>query len=118
MLKRAQGDVAENEALQYLRQHGLRLVRRNYQCKLGEIDLIMSDGTCLVFVEVRFRRNSRFGSPAETVVARKQQRLIRTAMHYLQNHKLDSPCRFDVIGISGDSDTVQVEWIKDAFQAF
>ena len=118
MSKRAQGDAAENEALQYLQRHGLHLVERNYHCKPGEIDLVMRDGSSLVFVEVRSRRNTRFGSPVETVVARKQQRLVRAAAHYLQYHKLDLPCRFDVIGICRDSDTVQVEWIKDAFQAF
>ena len=118
MSKQAQGEAAENAALQYLQRQGLRFIERNYRCKLGEIDLIMQDGISLVFVEVRFRRSTRFGSPAETVAARKQQRVVRAAAYYLQRHKLDQPCRFDVIGIQGNSDPVKVEWIKDAFQAF
>jgi len=121
--KRGQGDAAEEMALHYLQRHGLRLIERNFHCKLGELDLIMRDSTHLVFVEVRSRRSMRFGRPVETVAHRKQQRLLRSAAFYLQKHRLDLPCRFDIVGISPHSDSVQadsvqVEWIKDAFQAF
>ena len=121
--KRGQGATAEKIALHYLEHHGLRLIERNFHCKLGELDLIMRDGTHLVFVEVRSRSSVRFGRPVETVAHHKQQRLLRSAAFYLQKHRLDLPCRFDIIGISPHSDSVQadsvqVEWIKDAFQAF
>ena len=76
------------------------------------------DGTYLVFVEVRSRRSTRFGRAVETVAYRKQQRLLRSAAFYLQKHRLDLPCRFDIVGINRNSDSVQVEWVKDAFQAF
>jgi len=115
---RQQGEAAETVALQYLEKQGLHLIERNFHCKLGELDLIMRDGTHLVFIEVRARRNTRYGRPAETVAYRKQQRLLRSAAFYLQRRRLDLPCRFDIIGLSGDSDSVKVEWIKDAFQAF
>lgn len=116
--KREQGEAAETAALHCLERHGLHLVERNFYCKLGELDLIMRDGNYLVFVEVRSRRTTRFGRAVETVAYRKQQRLVRSAAFYLQKYRLDLPCRFDIIGINRNSDSVQVEWVKDTFQAF
>jgi putative endonuclease len=95
-----------------LGRQGLRLIRRNHRCRFGEIDLVMRDETCLVFVEVRFRRSSRFGAPAETVDLRKQRRLAAAAQHYLQAHPSVLPCRFDVVAISGSE---RIEWLKNAF---
>ena len=74
----------------------------------------MGDGTTLVFVEVRYRGSSRFGSPAETVDRHKQRRLAAAASHYLQAHPSVLPCRFDVIAISGQD---QIQWFKDAFSS-
>ncbi len=112
------GSEAEDLAIDYLQKTGLTLLTRNYHCRRGEIDLIMRDGNFLVFIEVRYRRNSRYGSAAESVTRQKQQRLLTTAEHYLQNEKqnADNACRFDVITLSGQQD-LQIEWIKDAFQA-
>ncbi len=72
----------------------------------------MRDGAVLVFVEVRYRRSVRFGTPAATVDARKQRRLATTARHYLKTHPTQLACRFDVVAISGQ-DTIQ--WIRNAF---
>lgn len=113
-----QGQAGEELACRYLEQRGLVLVMRNYRCRLGELDLIMREGEQLVFVEVRSRAASRYGTAAETVTARKQQRLLRAAAHYLQRQRLDAPCRFDVVAIdrsAGDT-AAAVTWIKDAFQ--
>ena len=73
----------------------------------------------LVFVEVRYRARSDFGTGAETVTARKQRRVINTAAHYLQRNPghADRACRFDVSSISGPHDNPEVEWIVDAFEA-
>jgi putative endonuclease len=111
----AQGRAAEERALHHLQARGLRLLDRNFRSRGGEIDLIMRQGNLLVFVEVRYRQNSNFGSPFETVTTTKQRRLITTAAHYLQQQRLDLPCRFDVVGITG-AQLEQVEWIQDAFQ--
>lgn len=110
------GLVAENDACNYLLAHGLTLVAKNYRCSYGEIDLIMDDQDILVFVEVRLRNNSDFGSSMETVGARKKSRLIRSALHYLQHHQLidKKQCRFDVIGIDHHHEMI---WIKNAFDA-
>jgi putative endonuclease len=119
------GRLAEDFACRFLQQRGLRLLERNYHCRRGEIDLVMKEDECIVFVEVRYRGNPRFGSGAESVDHRKQARLIATAQHYLHSHRrsADAPCRFDVVSISlaadgGEPSRAQpVQWIRDAFQA-
>jgi len=116
--RQATGENAEKQACDYLRQQGLELLERNYRCRQGEIDLIMRDGAYTVFVEVRYRRNTGFGSGAETVDSRKQQKLITTASLYLQQHRrlAQQPARFDVVSMSQQTDIAQIEWIRDAFQ--
>jgi len=89
-------------------------VAQNCHGRFGELDLIMRDGQTLVFVEVRYRRSSRFGGAVASVDARKQRKLIATALGYLQQHPHDGPCRFDVVGISGSANGV--EWLKNAFE--
>ncbi|ALP52319.1 hypothetical protein Tel_03700 [Candidatus Tenderia electrophaga] len=113
------GTHAEAQACAYLADQGLSLVERNYRCRQGEIDLIMQHGNTTVFVEVRYRRNSGFGSGAETVDRRKQQKLINAAAHYLQRQprRAQQPARFDVISMRPAPKALHIEWIQDAFQA-
>ena len=80
------GQYAEQLACDHLEKEGLRLVQKNYHCPMGEIDLIMKDKEMLVFVEVRYRKNTQYGSGAESVNGPKQKKLLSTAMHYLQRH--------------------------------
>ncbi len=111
---RARGDQFERRAEQFLLEQGLTLLVRNYQCKLGEIDLIMSTGSTLIFVEVRYRKNSCFGGAAASVTPAKQQRLRRTAHCYMQSKGLNESrqsCRFDLVACEGN----QVHWIPNAF---
>ncbi len=110
------GAEAEELACAWLQARGLRLRERNYRSRRGEIDLIMQDGDQLVFVEVRYRRNNRYGSAAESVTAAKQARLISAASQYLQNQSGTLACRFDVLALSG-LEGERVDWIRDAFQA-
>ncbi len=111
------GREAETRAWQYLQSRGLRLLQRNYRSRRGEIDLVLQDRDSVVFVEVRYRRESRFGSGAESVDRRKQSKLIACAQHYLQAYpKIASqPCRFDVVSVGGPDESV--EWIRNAFCA-
>ena len=111
-LKKIIGADGERKALRHLVKHGLKLITKNYSCRYGEIDLIMHDNTEVVFVEVRWRKNSRFCHPAETVNAAKQLRLHRTALHYIKRYNVDAPMRFDVVGIENNHHPT---WIKDAF---
>ncbi|MCU7920333.1 MAG: YraN family protein [Candidatus Thiodiazotropha sp. (ex Dulcina madagascariensis)] len=110
-----QGEAAEQRALDYLTGRGLRLLQRNYRCKAGEIDLIMQESDCLVFVEVRYRQSNDFGVALETVTGHKQRKLLATANRYLQSTGADAPCRFDVIALNGSGPT-RIEWIKNAIQ--
>ncbi len=120
-MNRPLGNSIEQQALEHLQKQGLSLVARNYQWRRGEIDLIMRDTGVLIFVEVRYRKSSRFGNAAESVDQRKQQRLIITAQHFLQaNPSVQNlPCRFDVIACSPDPNSadsrLQIDWIIDAF---
>jgi putative endonuclease len=114
---RERGQTAETLARDYLQQHGLQLVTRNYHCKMGELDLIMRDAEYLVFVEVRSRRASQHGTPLDTITVNKQRRLVRAAEHYLQHHRIDQACRFDVVGITYHADQVQINWVPNAIQA-
>jgi len=112
------GAKAEEVARIYLEQRGLRLVGQNYRCRQGEIDLIMQDGETLAFIEVRYRKTTGFGSPAESVTPSKQRRIIMTANHYLQSKSSANipACRFDMLAIVG-KEQQNIDWIKDAFQA-
>lgn len=106
------GHDAETKAAIFLSQNKLKLLERNYRCRLGEIDLIMQDGNTLVFVEVRMRNSDHYGGAAASITPAKQAKLIQTAKHYLARQDDDMPCRFDAILISGNH---EIEWIQNAF---
>lgn len=112
------GNQAEQLARHYLEQQGLRFEQANFRCRRGEIDLIMRDGDSLVFVEVRYRRNDRYGSAAETVDRQKQRKLVTTALFYLQSNPQQArlTSRFDVVAISGEGNTPRIDWHPDAIQ--
>jgi putative endonuclease len=117
MMSRPIGFAHEDRALEYLKQQGLKLIVRNFLCKLGEIDLIMKDSANkLIFVEVRYRGSKNYGSSAASVSRGKQIRLVRTANWYLRAHYPGAPplCRFDVVAINGDNES-DLNWIKNAF---
>jgi putative endonuclease len=112
------GDRGEALALQHLQAAGLKLLQRNYRCKGGEIDLVMSDARTLVLVEVRFRNDRSFGGAAASVDSVKQQRLVRAAHHLLQTHAAyrHYRARFDLVAIDGGDTRAEINWIKDAFR--
>lgn len=107
------GKEQENIACAFLEKQGLTLLKRNFRCALGEIDLIMEDHQDLVFVEVRYRKSAAYGHPLDTIDQRKQNRLKRTAEVFLQSHRSDQDCRFDIIAISS-SGKDGIDWIQDA----
>lgn len=116
---RNRGEWAEHLACQWLQQHGLLLIERNYRCRQGEIDIVMRDGTQLSFVEVRLRSPRGFGDAAASVDWRKQQKLQKAAAHYLAHHRQFSAlsCRFDVMAaqVEDGDGKLRWQWIKDAF---
>ena len=113
---RKTGQTAEAVAEKYLSKKGLKFIDRNYAAAGGEIDLIMRDGNVTVFVEVRFRKSSKYGSASESIDSRKQQRIIRAANHYTQTNPktLLAPCRFDTVTFNQTLANAQTEWIKNA----
>jgi putative endonuclease len=111
------GKTAEDQACIFLQHKGMRLIKQNYRCYHGEIDLIMRDQDHIVFVEVRSRSRTDFGKACETINNNKIRKLIKAAKHYLQVTKcLDTVhSRFDVIAIQHEIEKTDVQWIKNAF---
>jgi len=118
---RERGAAVEAAACAYLIDAGLREVAANAGSRVGEIDLVMRDGDTLVFVEVRYRRNDRFGfgGGGASVDVRKRRKLIRAAQVFLVRHRqfTHAPCRFDVVEADGDPRSPRLHWIRDAFRA-
>jgi len=114
------GSRAERAAARFLRRLGWRVVRRNYFCPHGEIDLIAVEGRTIVFVEVRSTSFEDAERPAASVDDRKQQRLTRLALHFLQQHRLlDHDARFDVLAVSWpeSSREPRIVHYRQAFEA-
>lgn len=111
--KKDRGQLAEQQACQYLQENGLKLIAQNYRAQCGEIDLIMRDGKDIVFVEVRSRKNNDYGSAVESITPNKQKKILKTTLIFLQQRNWLNKvnCRFDVIGVNPD----HLEWIQDAF---
>ena len=120
------GRQGESLARQYLLQAGYRILAANYRCPWGEVDLVAQEGEELVFVEVRTRRSSAYGSPQESITPEKIERLQATAQDYLQNHtpepgrselqwRIDLvSIRFDAAGAGASAPTI--EHLKHAVQ--
>jgi putative endonuclease len=95
------GTRSERAAARFLKRLGYRILKRNYSCPHGELDLVALDGACIVFVEVRSTAGADPTRAAASVEVAKQQRLTRLALHFLQHCRLlDRPARFDVLAIS------------------
>ncbi|HEY0940813.1 MAG TPA: YraN family protein [Steroidobacter sp.] len=112
------GLLGEELALQHLQAAGLKIIARNYRCKMGEIDLVMLDGPTLVLVEVRCRASQDYGGAAASVDWRKQRRLILAGEHLLMKRAdlRRYPARFDVVAITTSPERdARIEWIKRAF---
>lgn len=117
MNRRKVGSQYEQMAVLYLEGAGYEILERNYRCRFGEIDIIARSKEknldVLVFVEVKYRSSSRFGSPFEAVDYKKQQRIIQTANYYMKERKTGkgTKVRYDVVGILGSD----IKLIKNAF---
>ncbi len=113
----ALGQWGEELAVNYLVAHGWKILARNFRAPVGEIDIIARNRTSLLFVEVKTRRTTFFGTPQEAVGSRKQRQIIRTAQWYLQEHKLGHlQPRFDVIAIiATEAGRGRVEHFEHAF---
>lgn len=116
-LQQVFGRKNETIAVRYLKKKGYRIVERNYRNRFGEIDIIARDGHVIVFVEVKARRNSLFGTPAGAVTLRKQKTLSKVALSWMKAARMEgASARFDVVSVSYESGKREIELIKDAFE--
>jgi putative endonuclease len=118
MDRRTLGSAGEAAAHRLLRRHGYRILEQNFRCPLGEIDLIAEDAGVVVFIEVKSRGATEFGTPFDAVSPYKQRRLIRLATWYLARRRwLARPCRFDAVSVMVDPHgrIERVELLRDAF---
>ncbi|HEY5666962.1 MAG TPA: YraN family protein [Gammaproteobacteria bacterium] len=114
----AVGEAWEARAARFLEHQGLTIIARRYRCRLGELDLVASDGSGLVIVEVKARGHG--GSSLASIGAGKRRRIVNATRHFLMRHNQwhDRPIRFDVIGFDEiDSNQPRMRWIRSAFDA-
>lgn len=116
--KKKAGNFGEEVAAEYIRERGMKIVHRNFYCRTGEIDIIATDGEYTVFIEVKTRKNSSYGTPGEFVDYYKQQKILKAAQYYAGSSELYM--RFDVCEVYyhtlGDKFvTDKVNYIKNAF---
>ena len=110
---RKTGSQMEEAAVSYLAERGVTILERNFRDRNGEIDLIAQEDGVLLFIEVKYRRSSRYGEPEEAVNVEKQRKISRTALYYLHHKQegMQTPMRFDVISVTDG----EIRWIRDAF---
>ena len=100
------GSKWEHAASDYLKKSGYEILETNFRCRIGEIDIIAKAEDTLCFIEVKYRKTSRYGFAASAVTQAKQQ-IIRRVAQYIA----DTQCRFDVVAF--DAGNPQI--IKNAF---
>jgi putative endonuclease len=115
-INKQKGSAGELKAYRYLRQHGYKIVARNYRKRFGEVDLIGWDGDTLAFIEVKSRTSHERGRPEEAVHRGKQRQICRVAREYRSRNRLhEVNYRFDIVTIEGIGAQEQVELLKGAF---
>ena len=113
MNKRAAGADREKLATEYLARRGMKITEKNYRNRNGEIDLIGYHEDYLVFVEVKYRRDTQKGFAAEAVDMHKQRKICKVADYYRYSHGMGArtQVRYDVVAIQGE----EIDWIQNAF---
>ena len=113
MNKRTTGTKREKQAAEYLTSQGMRILETNFRSRQGEVDLIGIHENCLVFVEVKYRKNTRSGLPEEAVSLPKQQKICLVSDYYRLQHPKEGTrqVRYDVVAFCGD----EIVWHKNAF---
>lgn len=109
------GGFHEEKAIRYLKNNGFQIIKQNYRCKVGEIDIIALKENILRFIEVKYRENDFYGNPLEVVNKRKQNKIQKTAAWFLNENMqyVDMQCSFDVMAVMGQ----QITYIFNGFGA-
>jgi len=117
MDKKALGRSGEALAAKYLKSNGFKVLKKNFRCPLGEIDIIAQKSRELYFVEVKTRSSLQFGSPFEAIDFRKKRQIIKVSNFFLMKEKKDPNCHFSVIGIIlKEGEEPEIRFLKDAFE--
>lgn len=117
MKRKELGAIGEKLAKDFLKKKGYRIRETNFHCREGEIDIVAQKKDCLVFVEVRTKTSAGFGSPEESVTSAKKERLIASALVYLNSHQdLPSLWRIDFVAVELDQNgkATRIELIENA----
>lgn len=113
------GQWGEDQVAEELRREGWTVITRNFRCRMGEIDIIAENGRYLAFVEVKLRKNDRFGAACEAVTPSKRRKLLAAAQYYLMRHPTELQPRFDVAEVyapQGDhTEKPDISYIENAF---
>ena len=108
------GKWGEEIAAAYLQKKGLRIMQRDWKSGHRDIDIIATDGECLIFVEVKTHRNTDYGSPLEAIDYKKRRNLLASINHYIRSRHIDMPFRCDVVAVVANIGTEpEVEHIED-----
>jgi len=119
-LKQQVGKEGEDLAAEFLRKNGYKILGKNFRSHFGEIDIIAQEKKTLCFVEVKTRHSQKFGSPADAVSRQKQGKIIKTAIFYMNQKRLENvDMRFDVVSVLfwKKEGLLQIEIIKNAFES-
>ena len=109
------GKEGEDEAIRYLKKQGYRILHRNWRSGKKDLDIIAEFQEELIIIEVKTRRDIRFGQPEESINERKIRRIIASADAYIRKYCIDLPVRFDIISLIGTSSPLKIIHIQHAF---
>ncbi len=116
MMNKELGRRGEEIAVRYLQKKGYGLLDRNYYTRFGELDIICEKNKELIFVEVKTRKSVKYGSPEESITAKKKEHLRKAALIYIDtHHRPFQGMRFDVIAILLEKEDKKINHIKNAF---
>lgn len=117
MNKRTVGSFYEDLACDYIRNNNGRILERNFRVRQGEIDIIAIDEGHICFIEVKYRKDNRYGGPLAAISYAKKRQICKVSRFYLSFRKIseDNPIRYDVIAISSEQDATSIKWLKNAF---
>ncbi|MEG1954248.1 MAG: YraN family protein [Hydrogenoanaerobacterium sp.] len=116
--KRRIGNGGEDRAAEYLEDENYKIIQRNYNTGVGEIDIIAQNDKYIIFAEVKTRSEASLETPAEAVTKAKQRRIIKTTQKYLSENSCSLQPRFDVIEVITSEDAItEVNHLENAFWA-
>jgi putative endonuclease len=111
--KPTQGKLGEELAGKALKKNGYHIIDKNYRCRYGEIDIVARKKDSLVFIEVRSKTGSSFGSPEESITAAKKRKIMTTALDYIATHEnLPPDWRIDFVAVEFDESGKKVQRLE------